>query len=249
MEFASEGSLRQNLHTISQMDWKDKLNLLQSIASDLQIIHSRDIIHRDLHSGNILLNNFKSAYIADLGLSISANIMPKSKYDGIYGILPYVAPEVLNNQPYTKASDIYSFGIIMWEILYGKVVSYNQKLDMSQLCFLMCFHDLRPAVNNEAPQCYVNLMRKCWDKNSEKRSSAKDLCEIFEKWQNDETILLELNEPNSILENIQASYYENMFKGGSKFINTRKITEKFSEVALLSKGIELSDFLMAFDFF
>ena len=74
----------------------------------------------------------------------------------------------------------------MWEILYGKAVSYDQKLAMSQLCFLICYHDLKPAVNKDAPQCYVNLMRKCLDKNSEERLSAKDLCEIFEKWQNDE---------------------------------------------------------------
>ncbi|RIB26329.1 kinase-like domain-containing protein [Gigaspora rosea] len=241
MKYAQEGSLRQNLHAISQMGWKDKFNLLQCIASDLQIIHSHDLIHRDLHSGNILQSDLKSAYIADLGLSISANIMSKSKYDGIYGILPYVAPEVLNNQPYTKASDIYSFGIIMWEILYGKAVSYNQEFSMSQLCFLMCYRDLRPAVNNGAPQCYVNLMKKCWDKNSEKRSSAKDLCEIFDKWQNDESVLFELNESKSILENIEDSYYENMFNGGIKFINTREITEKFSEITLLSKEIELID--------
>ncbi|RIB21452.1 hypothetical protein C2G38_2078288 [Gigaspora rosea] len=129
----------------------------------------------------------------------------------------------------------------MWEILYGKAVSYNQKLDMSQLCFLICYLDLRPAVNNEAPQCYVNLMKKCWDKNSEKRSSEKDLCEIFDKWQNDESVLFELNESKSILENIEDSYYENMFNGGSKFIKTREITEKFSEMALLSKEIELID--------
>src|SRR6185312_12788387 len=107
MKYASQGSLRQNLHAISQMDWKDKLNLLQCIASDLQIIHSYDLIHRDLHSGNMLLNSFKSAYIADLGLSITANIASKS--DKIYGILPYIAPEVLNKQIYTKESDIYSF--------------------------------------------------------------------------------------------------------------------------------------------
>ncbi|RIB30616.1 hypothetical protein C2G38_2053109, partial [Gigaspora rosea] len=99
---------------------------------------------------------------------------------------------------------------------------------MSELCLLICCCDLRPDVNKEAPQCYVNLMRKCWDKNSEKRSSAKDLCEIFEKWQNDESVLLELNESKSLLVNIEDSYYENMFKGGSKFINTREITEKLS---------------------
>ena len=124
MKYASKGSLRQNLHTISQMDWKDKLNLLQCIASDLQIIHSHDLIHRDLHSGNILLNSFKSAYITDLGLSITANIALKSKSDKICGILPYIAPEDLNN---TKVYDIYSFVIIMWEILYDKPVPFERK--------------------------------------------------------------------------------------------------------------------------
>ncbi|CAG8722110.1 4558_t:CDS:1, partial [Cetraspora pellucida] len=62
------------------------------------------------------------------------------------------------------------------------------------------------------PQCYVNLMRKCWDKCSEKRMSAKDLCKRFEKWQSDENILLELNKSKTVLENIEESYFENMFK-------------------------------------
>ncbi|CAG8716205.1 10273_t:CDS:1, partial [Ambispora leptoticha] len=222
-----------------------KLNLLQCIASDLKIIHSHDLIHRDLHSGNILLNSLKSAYIADLGLSITANIALKSNpdgvSDGVFGILPYISPEVLNNQSYTKASDIYSFGIIMWEILYGKSVSYNQKLAMPQFCFSVCCYDLRPVVNKEAPQCYVKLMRKCWDKYPEKRPSAEDLCEIFEKWQSDESVLLELDKSKTVLENIEDSYYENMFKGGSKFINTCEITEKLSEMTLLSKKIEFLD--------
>src|SRR5260363_227094 len=100
MEYASLGCLRKNLHDIAKMEWKDKLNLLQCITSDLQIIHSHDIVHRDLHSGNILQDDLKNAYIADLGLSITVNILLKSKSDGIFGILPYIAPEVLNKQPY-----------------------------------------------------------------------------------------------------------------------------------------------------
>ncbi|RIB02923.1 kinase-like domain-containing protein [Gigaspora rosea] len=127
MEYALKGCLRNNLHAIAQVDWRDRLNLLQCIIYDLMIIHSQDHIHRDLHSGNILLNSLKSAYIADLGLSITANIASKSNSNGIYRILPYIALEVLSKYPYTKESDIYSFSIIMWEILYGKPVSFEQK--------------------------------------------------------------------------------------------------------------------------
>ncbi|CAG8688303.1 7473_t:CDS:2, partial [Ambispora leptoticha] len=118
MEYASKGCLRKNLHIVTRLDWNDKLNLLQCIATDLRIIHSHDLIHRYLHNGNILLNSLKSAYIADLGLSITTNITLKSKFDVVCGILPYLAPEILSKRLYTKESDIYSFGMIMWEILY-----------------------------------------------------------------------------------------------------------------------------------
>ncbi|RIB25080.1 kinase-like domain-containing protein [Gigaspora rosea] len=190
------------------MEWKDKLNLLQCITSDLQIIHSQELVHRDLHSGNILLNSLKSAYIADLGLSITANIelkSLKSKSDGICGILPYIAPEVLDKQPYTKSSDNYSFGIIMWEILYGKPVDFelNSMLQSKvQYQFQVC-DGLRPPVRENTAICYKDLMKKCWHAEPEKRPSANEVYEIFLEWQNNESILLELSESDKKPQNIK----------------------------------------------
>ncbi|RIB25081.1 kinase-like domain-containing protein, partial [Gigaspora rosea] len=181
------------------------INLLQCITSDLQIIHSHDLIHRDLHSGNILQDDYKNAYIADLGLSITANIELKSKSDGIYGILPYIAPEVLNKQPYTKASNIYSFGIIMWEILYGKPVEFELKSKLQskvQYQFQVC-DGLRPPVHENTAICYVDLMKKCWHTEPEKRPTAKEVYEIFADWQNKETILIELSESDKKILNIK----------------------------------------------
>src|SRR5690349_2773581 len=106
MQYESSGSLHQNRYSISQMGWKKKMNLLNCIAYDLHIIHSQNFIHRDLHSKNILLVNFQSAYIVDLGLSKLANI---GSNDKVYGILEYIAPEVLYNREYSMASDVYSF--------------------------------------------------------------------------------------------------------------------------------------------
>ncbi|CAG8734435.1 9562_t:CDS:1, partial [Cetraspora pellucida] len=65
---------------------------------------------------------------------------------------------------------------------------------------------LRPPVDNEANSCYVKLMRECWDKEPKNRPSAKKLCEIFKKWQDDENILLELNKSKIKLESIEKSY-------------------------------------------
>ncbi|RIB11812.1 kinase-like domain-containing protein [Gigaspora rosea] len=198
------GSLRNNLRVISQMDWKKKLNLLSCIASDLDAIHSQGLIHRDLHSGNILQDTLHSAYVADLGLLVS-NI--EQKKVGVFGILPYIAPEILNGNSYNTTSDIYSFGIIMWEILYGTTVTYysDNKLSMMDLQLQICYNDLRPPIHKEAPQCYTNLMKECWDKNSEKRPSAGKLYKIFVEWQNNE-IILDLNESKTLSENIENSY-------------------------------------------
>ncbi|RIB22252.1 kinase-like domain-containing protein [Gigaspora rosea] len=187
------------------MDWKDKLNLLQCIASDLNIIHSHDLIHRDLHSGNILLDNFKSAYIGDLGLSITANIALKSKFDKICGILPYIAPEVFSSHSYTKASDIYSFGIIMWEILYGKTVHFEQKSkSRSKLQFqIQVCNGLRPHIYDNTAKCYADLMKKCWNIDPNERPTSTEVCDIFAEWQNNEIILSELNESDKILLNVK----------------------------------------------
>ncbi|RIB25662.1 kinase-like domain-containing protein [Gigaspora rosea] len=187
------------------MDWGDKLNLLQCIAYDLLIIHSQDLIHRDLHSGNILLNSLKSAYIADLGLSITANIQSKSNLDGIYGILPFIAPEVLSKHPYTKESDIYSFGIIMWEILYGKPVFFDQnpKLQSELQYQIQVCNGLRPHIYENTATCYADLMKKCWNMYPKKRPTAKEIYDTFAEWQNNEIILSELSDSDKKLQNIK----------------------------------------------
>ncbi|RIB20437.1 kinase-like domain-containing protein, partial [Gigaspora rosea] len=114
-----------------------KLNLLHCIVTDLESIHSQEMIHRDLNSGNILQDTLESAYITDLGLSISTNEKMNGKMEGkicgilpyidinqgkssLYGVMPYIAPEVLNGQKFTIVADIYGLGIIMWEISTGQ---------------------------------------------------------------------------------------------------------------------------------
>ncbi|CAG8726979.1 2471_t:CDS:1, partial [Ambispora leptoticha] len=214
LEYAAIGSLSKNLYNISQMDWKKKLKVLHCIIFDLEAIHSQGYIHKDLHNGNILQNELDNAYIADLGLSSPL----KNEDEGIVGVLPYIAPEILDKGQYTTASDIYSFGMIMWEILYGMSVSYNQKFAMPQLPIQICCNGLRPPINEKAPQCYVNLMKECWDKDPEKRPPAKKLCDIFNRWQDDENILLELSRSETRIENIE-KLHSSMFSGGSKFIS------------------------------
>ncbi|RIB27546.1 kinase-like domain-containing protein [Gigaspora rosea] len=210
------------------MKWKDKLNLLFSITSDLKAIHSQKIIHRDLHSDNILQDNLYSAYIADLGLSIP--YLKQKDYE-VYGVLPYIDPEVLLGKPYTTASDIYSFGIIMWEILYGRTVSCNSKLDDKDIQLQICYNDLRPPVNKEAPQCYVDLMKLCWYKESGNRPTAEELCKTFRKWQSDEQILTELHKSKLKLPEYTENSCKDVSNCGSKLIscNSKDLIISFTD--------------------
>ncbi|CAI2161907.1 5557_t:CDS:10 [Funneliformis geosporum] len=119
MKEEPNGIKKNNLHNKITIE---AIKQLKDIIKGLIAIHKEGLIHRDLHSGNILsgvvLNDrsFASCFITDLGLCRPANETDKGK---IYGVLPYIAPEVLRSLPFTQASDIYSFGIIAYEILTG----------------------------------------------------------------------------------------------------------------------------------
>ncbi|RIB21888.1 kinase-like domain-containing protein [Gigaspora rosea] len=199
LQYARLGSLRKNLSTIAGMSWEKKLGLLGYIASELQLIHSHNIIHCDLHSGNIFQNDLYNACIGDLGLSRLANDDLKSR---AYGNLPYMAPELLSGGSYTRASDVYSFGIIMWEITSGRIVSseYERyKYNESRLA-LGIWNGLRPKVIKGIPLCYQNLLERCWNSDPLKRPSAIEIYETINSWKNDVNVLSEFLKSDNAIE-------------------------------------------------
>ncbi|CAB5372470.1 unnamed protein product [Rhizophagus irregularis] len=109
MEYAPEGDLHKYLQkNFTNIAWNNKkLFILQQISTGLEYIHNNEFIHRDFHSGNILLD-FKWK-IGDLGLSQSVN--NESSNDEIYGVIPYIAPEIFKGAAFSKEADIYSLTI------------------------------------------------------------------------------------------------------------------------------------------
>ena len=126
MEYMKEGNLREylrkNYQKLKFYDKKfgnGKLRFLQQITQGLKDIHRKKLVHRDFHSGNIVVHgdDIIGCRITDLGLSQPVN--EAATEHTIYGLMPYMAPEVLMGQPYTQKSDIYSLGMIMYEIITG----------------------------------------------------------------------------------------------------------------------------------
>src|SRR4051794_3685733 len=155
MEYMPEGDLRKYLgNNIRTLNLEDKFSHLVKIAQGLKDIHSKNLVHRDFHSGNILKGIEKtSCLITDLGLCKPVNEASQEKK--VFGVMPYVAPEVLRSQPYTQASDIYSFGIVAYEVLTG--INYYDELrekvstELITIGTKVC-QGLRPQFNIKIPQ-------------------------------------------------------------------------------------------------
>jgi serine/threonine protein kinase len=181
MQYAENGSLRQYLnYNFNSMKWKEKLGILQNIAYGLNDIHIQGLIHHDFHCGNILNSTDYITYIADLGLCQPANVKPSQDEDKkIYGVLPYVAPEVVRGKKYTQESDIYGFGIIAYEVCTG-LPPYHDIIHDNFLAINIC-QGFRPKSNYKIPQLILNMIKQCWDADPLKRPKAKELYDLFSK--------------------------------------------------------------------
>ncbi|POG67748.1 kinase-like domain-containing protein [Rhizophagus irregularis DAOM 181602=DAOM 197198] len=106
-----------------------------------------------------------------MGLCENVNNTSEEK---TYGVIPYMAPEVLRGMPYTKAADIYSFGMIMYFTATGKQPFDNCAHD-HHLTLEIC-DGIRPEINElEIPKCYIDLMKRCWDSNPNNRPSVTEI--------------------------------------------------------------------------
>ncbi|GBC07877.1 hypothetical protein RclHR1_07750004 [Rhizophagus clarus] len=161
-------------------DWENKLLTLYCTANGLKEIHEKHKFHHDFHTGNILFDNISrennnKIYISDMGLCGRVDDM---KQNNIYGVMPYVAPEVLRGKPYTQSADIYSFGMIMYFVATGRQ-PFNDCAHDHNLALDIC-NGVRPEINEqEATKSYIDLMKKCWDSNPENRPTITEFKELF----------------------------------------------------------------------
>ncbi|RHZ64785.1 hypothetical protein Glove_320g191 [Diversispora epigaea] len=161
--------LKDNYQSLTLLQ---KYEIIENIAMSLNVIHEQGMVHRDLHSGNILYSAQINVWkISSLGLSGPVN----EQLDSIHGNLPCIAPEILYEKNYTIKSDVYSLGIIMWEVITGEIPFSNHKFDSKPNFCLAIINGYRPEIYKYIPYEYANLMKRCWDTNPDNRPDAKTI--------------------------------------------------------------------------
>ncbi|CAB4430728.1 unnamed protein product [Rhizophagus irregularis] len=160
--FELDNNLREYLHqNHNKLTWKRRIQIIEQIVFGVSRIHEEKAIHRDLHSGNILFDR-ANIRISDLGFCGPAD----KPLNSIYGNLHYIAPEVIVKRKYSFASDIYSIGMLMWEISSGQPpFVYKHNYDLA----LKIINGMRPRIIPETPLKYKELMEQCWNADPTRR--------------------------------------------------------------------------------
>ncbi|RHZ48445.1 hypothetical protein Glove_551g47 [Diversispora epigaea] len=183
LKYANNGSLRQYLKTnFQKMDWNTKLNLAKQIANVLMYLHSNEITHGKLNSENILVHN-GNIKLNVFGLT---KIIPESLrfLKNTLGPIQYIDPqylEIFNAIGKNKSSDIFSLGIILWEISSG-----NSPFEMEPSSNIDLLNNIvkgkREMIILGTPPKYKEIYIGCWKHNGNSRPNisqvVKDLSEI-----------------------------------------------------------------------
>ncbi|KAL0586350.1 hypothetical protein ABG067_003963 [Albugo candida] len=196
LEYIELGSLWDYLRANRAISIQQRAQFLLDTARGMHYLHQfrPPILHRDLKSPNLLVEKQSlTIKIADFGLArVKEQIHTMTGNCGTTQWMAYVVssplcyrsdvcvdrPEVLGNRKYTEKADVYSFGIVVWEIFTSRC-PYD---DMNQIQTALCVlnYDLRPPIPSKCPRFFSRLMRTCWRRDPELRPSFYRIVKTLE---------------------------------------------------------------------
>ncbi|KAK4478444.1 hypothetical protein RD792_013919 [Penstemon davidsonii] len=198
-EYVSNGTLLQHIQNKGALTWlslDNRLRIALESAGALSYLHSAastPVIHRDVKSANILLDQNYTAKIADFGASRLISLDQTEVTTMVQGTLGYLDPEYFHSSQLTEKSDVYSFGVVLAELMTGKkAIDMERSQDERNLttCFLMSmkenrlFQILEPRVVREGSleqlQAIGELVKRCLHMNGEDRPTMKEVAITLE---------------------------------------------------------------------
>ncbi|GFP86989.1 serine/threonine-protein kinase edr1 [Phtheirospermum japonicum] len=175
-EFLPRGSLYRIIHRPHcQIDEKRRIKMALDVAKGMNCLHTSipTIVHRDLKSPNLLVDNNWNVKVCDFGLSrLKHNTFLSSKSTA--GTPEWMAPEVLRNEPSNEKCDVYSFGVILWELATLKLPWSG--MNPMQVVGAVGFQKRRLDIPKEVDPLVARIIWECWQMDPNLRPSFAQLC-------------------------------------------------------------------------
>lgn len=188
MKYYEKGSLsdvlsdEKKFHSDISYDETARQIILVGIAYGMMKLHRKNIVHRDLKPGNVLIDENYFPYITDFGLSKRTNFGELSQSTKTCGTPLYMAPEVIRDNQYSFKADVFSFGIIMYQVITGKTPYPSFQVDKwNEYKFYqyVAAEKGRPSFEGvQIKPSLKKLIESCWDHDPSKRPTFE---EIFKK--------------------------------------------------------------------
>ncbi|WCJ39939.1 ACT-like protein tyrosine kinase family protein [Euphorbia peplus] len=177
-EFMSGGSVYDYLH---KQKGVFKLPTLLKVAIDvskgMNYLHQNNIIHRDLKAANLLMDENEVVKVADFGVArVKAQTGVMTAETGTYR---WMAPEVIEHKPYDHKADVFSFGIVLWELLTGKLP--YEYLTPLQAAIGVVQKGLRPTISKNINPKIGELLEKCWQQDPAQRPDFSEIITILQQ--------------------------------------------------------------------
>jgi tRNA A-37 threonylcarbamoyl transferase component Bud32 len=176
VEYMPGGSVYDYMRRAGPLKLGNLLKVAVEICRGMDYLHKRKIAHRDLKAANLLMDETGTVKIADFGVARimdTAGVMTAET-----GTYRWMAPEVIEHKPYGEKADVFSFGILLWELLTGRV-PYEDMTPL-QAAVGVVQKGLRPALPPGTPQPLANIMGQCWVREPQARPSFESLKEQLE---------------------------------------------------------------------
>lgn len=177
VEYMPGGSVYDYMRRAGALKQPTLLRVAVEICRGMDYLHKRNIVHRDLKAANLLMDETGVVKIADFGVARvmdGAGIMTAET-----GTYRWMAPEVIEHKPYGRAADVFSFGILLWELLTG-MVPY-QDLTPLQAAVGVVQKGLRPIIPPNTPGSLAAIMTTCWARDPSQRPSFEELREQLDE--------------------------------------------------------------------
>ncbi|XP_018355168.1 PREDICTED: mitogen-activated protein kinase kinase kinase 13 isoform X9 [Trachymyrmex septentrionalis] len=169
MEFCPFGPLYDLLRAGEPVPPARLVSWSKQIAVGMAYLHAHKIIHRDLKSPNVLIGQGEIVKISDFGTSRQWNeISTKMTFAGT---VAWMAPEVIRNEPCSEKVDIWSYGVVLWELLSGEIP--YKDVDSSAVMWGVGSNSLHLPIPTSCPEGYGLLVKQCWSAKPRNRPSFK----------------------------------------------------------------------------